>query len=380
MEIETKMLSALTKAATQHPQLDEKQQSNWILSTTHKEVEHLLKRVLKRKITALIYDRRIKDFVNMNKPRKEMGNLVWRYIDLDNDNNVDDQKQKLLRKQKIEMKTKKIPSATFDVNWHEKGIMEDEHKEYLRSFADKVKEDLMGQITDAVQSQNNIDPETIEVASHVKFCAKRAQGFHGRSALLEQALKYFDRDEEGRQMLVIHGVSGAGKTSFMCKLAMEAKRRFEEKGKKPVLITRFCGTTGNSSNAQGIMKSIAIQVMRAIEGMPSFAYKSLSDDFSSIADAMRYKMMHGTARAPLLVFIDSLDQLTDEDLARSNTSWLPEKLSEHAFLVVSTLPEIGGCLNSLRSRLSQKENFLEVKQLPTGDVQTILNTWLQQSG
>ena len=179
-EIETNILSALAKATMDHPQLEEEQKSKWILSTTHKEVQYLSKRSRNSKISALMYERKINQFDHMKKPAEEMGKIVWRYIDLDNDNNIDDQKQNLLRKQKVEMKTNQIQCTTFSVNWNEKGIVEDEHQEYLESFASRVKEDLMAGITNAVQSQNKVDSKTIEVASHVKFCAKRASGFHGR--------------------------------------------------------------------------------------------------------------------------------------------------------------------------------------------------------
>ena len=38
-----------------------------------------------------------------------------------------------------------------------------------------MKEDLIAGITNAVQSQNKVDSKTIEVASHVKFCAKKSE-------------------------------------------------------------------------------------------------------------------------------------------------------------------------------------------------------------
>ena len=135
-EIETNMLSALAKAAMDHPRLEEEQKSKWIFSTTHKEVQYLLKRSRNSKTSALMYERKINQFDHMKKPREEMGKIFWRYIDLHNDNNIDDQKQNLLRKQKVEMKTNQIQCTTFSVNWNEKGIVEDEHQEYLKLFAE----------------------------------------------------------------------------------------------------------------------------------------------------------------------------------------------------------------------------------------------------
>ena len=54
---------------------------------------------------SLMYERKIQEFRLVERPQEEMGNLVRRYIDLNEDNNVDEGKQKLLRKQKVAMKS-----------------------------------------------------------------------------------------------------------------------------------------------------------------------------------------------------------------------------------------------------------------------------------
>ena len=65
--------------------------------------------------------------------------------------------------------------------------------------------------------------------------------------------------------------------------------------------------------------------------------------------------------------IDSLDQLTDEDGARRFLEWLPCKLPAHVYMIVSTLPEEGGCLQRLKTFGIPDEQFLQVnnRQFPS---------------
>ena len=62
--------------------------------------------------------------------------------------------------------------------------------------------------------------------------------------------------------------------------------------------------------------------------------------------------------------IDSLDQLTDEDGARRFLEWLPRKLPAHVYMIVSTLPEEGGCLQRLKTFGIPDGQFLQVNTKP----------------
>jgi hypothetical protein len=75
-------------------------------------------------------------------------------------------------------------------------------------------------------------------------------------------------------------------------------------------------------------------------------------------------------QAPIVVMIDSLDQLSDLDDGRSQPwRWLPLQLaSPHASVLVSTLPDARyGILASLRNNLPP-ENFMSVPQLAPEEV------------
>ena len=64
-----------------------------------------------------------------------------------------------------------------------------------------------------------------------------------------------------------------------------------------------------------------------------------------------------------VLFLDSLDQLSDQDDGRS-LRWLPTSLPENVHIVVSTLPNTGGCLAVLKTKLKPESNadfYLEVR-------------------
>ena len=71
-------------------------------------------------------------------------------------------------------------------------------------------------------------------------------------------------------------------------------------------------------------------------------------------------MAHASKERPLCIVIDSLDQLTDEDGARRFLEWLPRKLPAHAYMIVSALPEEGGCMQRLKTFGMPAEHFLQV--------------------
>ena len=63
-----------------------------------------------------------------------------------------------------------------------------------------------------------------------------------------------------------------------------------------------------------------------------------------------------------MLFLDSLDQLSDQDDGRA-LRWLPTSLPKNVHIVVSSLPITGGCLAVLKAKLKPDNNsnfFLEV--------------------
>jgi len=92
----------------------------------------------------------------------------------------------------------------------------------------------------------------------------------------------------------------------------------------------------------------------------------------------RQSLSLATADQPLVLILDSLDQLSNEDFAK-NLKWLSLKdpLPANVHMVVSTLP--GQCLDVLRAFLPA-ENVLEVLPLEQHEGPAILDQMLSIAG
>ena len=74
------------------------------------------------------------------------------------------------------------------------------------------------------------------------------------------------------------------------------------------------------------------------------------------------RLAWATEERPLVIFLDSLDQLSDLEGGRE-LKWLPTVLPPHVSIIVSTLPEEGRCLEILREKKLRPDVFVEVKAM-----------------
>lgn len=82
-----------------------------------------------------------------------------------------------------------------------------------------------------------------------------------------------------------------------------------------------------------------------------------------------------TEEQPIVLFLDSLDQLTSAHRAHS-LSWLPRQLPPNVHIVLSTLPYEHDLYDTLRVFISSAENFVQI--LPLGHVLSgsLIQEWL----
>jgi hypothetical protein len=125
----------------------------------------------------------------------------------------------------------------------------------------------------------------------------------------------------------------------MSRVAAEVSRRQqEERSERPVII-RFCGTSPESNHGLNLVKSIIAQIAMLVEGAEDLMSLWLSLDGVSYEDCVK-KLDDLVAAHPVVLFIDSLDQLSNENLARSDVSFL-KGVRPHpdSRIIVSALPD-----------------------------------------
>ena len=171
-----------------------------------------------------------------------------------------------------------------------------------------------------------------EMLHHCKIASDKCRDFSGREDLIEQAMSFITSNESPankyKTSLCLVGVSGSGKTALMSKLASLTREKFD---KVPVII-RFCGTSGESATGLGLINSICkqIQLLYNHKGKPVS---------TSYVDAVKY--FHSLLSSyPVNLFIDSLDQLSNDNQARAKISFLDgAKIHKDSCIVVSALPD-----------------------------------------
>ena len=145
--------------------------------------------------------------------------------------------------------------------------------------------------------------------------------------------------------LCVVGVSGSGKTALCAKLAdslyqwQQALPATAEDAEalrnRPVKIV-FCGTSSDSFDALNMLRSVCRHISLVLDKPMQDCGDVLKMDYDTVM-----KHFHGLVRDYRVVALfDSLDQLSNAHLARSDISFLkgirPHRLSR---IIVSTLPD-----------------------------------------
>ena len=235
---------------------------------------------------------------------------MWRFIDLDSSGKkVDLETRQTLRNLQDAVRKKGVLCREFHCDWDAQGIDESKHSEHIKSLGDAVLRDLTQGIASAINNFPKLDACAAEVASHVVFCNKKAATFHGRSDLIDNAMKYYEQTPEThplknrksvnqnrklgpevekeawqRQLFVIYGISGSGKTSLIATLVMRAQERMMSTSgvDDAVFVTRFCGTTPLSSSVRTLISSMAEQINRAYSSDPEQPISDIPKEYPAL--------------------------------------------------------------------------------------------------
>ena len=100
--------------------------------------------------------------------------------------------------------------------------------------------------------------------------------------------------------------------------------------------------------------------------------EQVPEDYKTLCEAFPKFLERASEETPLCIVIDSLDQLTDEDGARRFLEWLPRKLPAHVHMIISTLPEEGGCMKRLKTFGIPAGQFLQVNETDKSVVTTVV--------
>nr|XP_006819093.1 PREDICTED: NACHT and WD repeat domain-containing protein 1-like [Saccoglossus kowalevskii] len=273
----------------------------------------------------------------------------------------------------------KIPDRTslsnvheYSVGWHADGIRPETnrgHYLYIEKMARDLGDVLINKVDRAIHdNMAATDAKSKlydEIAQHVQFVRERSRVFHGRKETMNKIKEYVRMGP--RQPLIIHGQSGYGKTSVMAKAAKDAP--YMLKYGEPHVVVRLVGITGESLHIRQLLRSMCLQlcyIFHQNSAMIPHDYRGALNDFNG-------RLAGATEDNPLFIFMDSLDQLSNENDGRG-LQWLPKELPEHVYMIVSTLSEDHyDCFSTLKKMFPEGDNFVEIPELPESDAEFILD-------
>ncbi|XP_065054750.1 NACHT domain- and WD repeat-containing protein 1-like isoform X2 [Rhopilema esculentum] len=264
----------------------------------------------------------------------------------------------------------------YNIKWNPKGVSleDEEHSKYIASLCKDVSETMKKAIEEKINERSRNEANLAiyeEVLQHISFAKSRCIFFHGRQQQLEKIHEYLNGSES--YPLVVYGESGSGKTSV---LSMVLKCCQEWFNSGSAVVTRFLGITPDSSLLRRLLMSLCQQISflldREYNENKVKIVKEAKDEFVNL---LKLSESHFTAETPLVIILDSLDQLSPEDGA-FQLSWLPMKLPPWAKMVVSTISQDKyDCLKNLKALITE-QCFLSIPLLPIDDAVQIIDDWL----
>ncbi|XP_060076678.1 uncharacterized protein LOC132556312 [Ylistrum balloti] len=352
-------------------------------SVTETEIKKGLLNVADPLGHTMVYSRSLTGLDNESVDDKD----ARRYIDIKDNNGkleVDTEiaslREKLLRKIKKKLNEKSIHE--YETQWISGGVDPKAnvcHANYIESFCNNFLSDMKMQIKEGMSDYlpkirfSGWYTDYAELIHHLQFCNAKCETFCGQADVIESVQSYI-QSSTSRKPLVLHAPSGAGKTSVMAMIMKNLSSWFKKR--KYVGVIRFLGTSPLSTNIYDVLFGVCGQLADSAEIiMEPVSYKSMKNLVEYIPRLLR--RVANAIKAPIVILLDSLDQLAAKNDAHS-LSWLPTVLPSNVKLIVSTLPEEHGILDTLKDMLPNNECYISVPPLSVTTGKEIVHKYLSQ--
>ncbi|PIK44941.1 putative NACHT and WD repeat domain-containing protein 1-like [Apostichopus japonicus] len=320
---------------------------------------------------------------HMNGIESCEGPMKRKFIDCTDDGSVNMEAQGLLKRLKEEVLPSMLPASSiheYTIPWKESGVdpSSTDHKEYLSDITQQFYHSMMAMINNKLHEKSKIVSTELsafyeELIHQHTFQAVKCKSFKGREDVF--AALHTVLEVKSDKPCILHGISGSGKTSVMAMLATNAKSIFTG---DLVCVLRFLGTSSLSSTIRDTLLSVCRQIC--------FAYDMEQpkddevEDFHKLDIFFKSLLMNApTKEKPLFLLLDSIDQLSSKNNAYS-MNWLPLSFSKYAHIVVSMLPVVNNCLQSMQKLLKDQDCYVEMTPVKQNLGLQIVDGWLQHLG
>jgi hypothetical protein len=196
----------------------------------------------------------------------------------------------------------------------------------LKTLCNRVRDDLKTIIDAELRDYRRCPELEREIEAHHQFAVERCRYFVGRLDVLDRIRAYLD-DPEDRHTLVVHGLSGSGKTAVMAQAWLTLTN-------PTCTVSRFIGTTPESADLRSLLRGLCIQL--GITSPPMDMNELIRVFRRRLSDPEKSENELLPPRDVTIIFLDALDQLNPTDNARL-LDWIPSKLAPTVKVVVSVL-------------------------------------------
>ncbi|XP_072123382.1 NACHT domain- and WD repeat-containing protein 1 [Mobula birostris] len=364
-KVEERIAALLRTAASQAAEeglIKKEAKHKYFKSVTEWEIDCGLRETKQGDVCSSIFIRDIPNMLDQCDRQQ-----AHRFVDITSKGSIDREAQELLTSLKTEIVGKHSKTlSVHQVRWPS-GVPDkwsQDHAAYLQNlcqtFVEDVKQQIVRRVADRQKAQDEMGWLFDELCHHMSLCCKKRSIFCGRVGLITNICQSIElKNKCTHRPLIIYGPSGTGKTAVMSKLAEDVGKCLSS---GTVVVTRLLGTSALSSEIHTVLKSICFQVCLAFGLKPPLthivnSYNELVQFFHRLLNTVSKKN-----KAPLVLILDSLDQLSPNDGAH-RLHWLPKECPPKVHLIVSTLPEEHNILNVLQGAIPSQECYFQVEPL-----------------
>ncbi len=287
----------------------------------------------------------------------------------------DEAKEKLAcLKKRIEALQKKHPQnykiKEYEARYvgNESEDCRDNELKISEGFAGDVAKNLADLMKDEWDRISNLKDWEQELARHEDFAKSRREHFAARGQMIAYIRSAL---ENKRNLILLKGASGSGKTALMSRLAEEFKTADRDR------FILFCGYSPLTCRARDVARLLTAYVESALsESGEKATLMKADEDFDNIRLHMdelfsEYESRPDTKR--LLILIDAADQLDNDEIKRT-LSFLPTNISEKIQVIISSTPDFTPLTPGISEDIDL--NLLE----NDGEKEEIFNSLLSFSG
>jgi WD40 repeat protein len=213
------------------------------------------------------------------------------------------------------------------------------NKAYLKRFCDAFLSHQKALIDAELASFEQTDERQQREQAHRDFGADRARVFAGRGTLLARIARYTAsgpnrKDKRSTKSkrptvpLILLGGGGSGKSALLARAAQETVRVAKRSG--AVVLQRYIGGVPGTESLMTTLTALTADIA-SLYGQPE---PPVAENAKELAESFRVALGHASAKRPLTIYLDALDQLDSADGAWQ-LDWLPKELPEHVRVVAS---------------------------------------------